>query len=167
MGGGEHPKERRRKGPSRAKKVGIAGLAATVAFVGGWEGLRLVAYRDSVGVPTICYGETQGVAMGDTATKAECNAMFRERLAEFEAGIRACVAPWSDLPVKTRIALVSWAYNVGVGGACRSTAVRRFNAGDYRAGCDAVTWWDKAGGRTLPGLVNRRTAEHELCVEDL
>lgn len=166
MGDGTHPKERRRK-PGRAKKAGVAGLALTVAFVGGWEGLRLVAYRDPVGVPTVCYGETRGVEMGDRHTEAECDAMLIEALEDFEQGIRRCIEPWSDLPVKTRVALVSWAYNVGVGAACGSTAVRRINAGQYRAGCDAVTWWDKAGGRTLPGLVNRRAAEHALCVEDL
>jgi lysozyme len=157
----------KRKRMSRAKKAGVAGLATTIAFVGGWEGLRLVAYRDVVGVPTVCYGETRGVEMGDSYTKAECDDMLSEALAGFEAGISACVEPWDNLPVKTQIALVSWAYNVGVGGACRSTAVRRFNAGDYRAGCAAVTWWNKAGGRTIPGLVNRRTAEHKLCVADL
>lgn len=153
--------------PSRAKQAGVAGLAATIAFVGAWEGLRLTAYRDVVGIPTVCYGETKGVQMGDSYTKEQCDDMLADRLAEFEAGISACIEPWDDLPVKTRISLVSWAYNVGVGGACRSTAVRRFNAGDYRGGCDAVQWWNKAGGRTIPGLVNRRAAEHRLCVADL
>lgn len=152
---------------SRAARAGVAGLALTIAFVGGWEGLRLAAYRDPVGIPTVCYGETRGVEMGDRYSKAECDAMLVEALRGFERGISECITPWHRLPEKTRIALVSWAYNVGVGAACRSTAVRRFNAGQYRAGCDAVKWWDRAGGRTLPGLVNRRAAEHKLCVADL
>jgi len=149
----------------------VAGMAATITFVGGWEGLRLEAYSDVVGQETICYGETKGVQMGDTATKAECDTMLASRLEEFENGISACIQPWERLPVKTRISLVSWAYNVGVGGACRSTAVRRFNAGEFRGGCDAVTWWNKGtikGRRvTIPGLVNRRAAEHALCLADL
>lgn len=159
------------EGPSRKKKAGVASLAATIAFVGGWEGLRLSAYTDPVGVPTVCYGETRGVSLGDRHTKAECDAMLVDRLAEFEAAVSGCVNTWGDLPQKTRIALVSWAYNVGSGAACGSTAVKRFNAGDYRGGCQAVTWWNKGtiGGRkvVIKGLVNRRAAEYDLCMEEL
>jgi lysozyme len=146
-------------------------MAATIAFVGGWEGLRLQAYKDSVGVPTVCYGETRGVEMGDSYTKAQCDAMLVAALAEFEAGVSNCIDPWRDLPVNTQIALVSWAYNVGIGAACGSTAVKRFNRGDYVAACDAITWFRKGtiGGVkvVIPGLVNRRSAEYNLCVEDL
>ncbi|MBI6628312.1 lysozyme [Pontibaca salina] len=155
------------KPKSQAKKGAVAGLALTIAFVSGWEGTRYVAYRDPVGIPTICEGITKGVQMGDTATRAQCDAMLTRELETHERGLDACLDPPTPLPVKTKVALVSWTYNVGVGGACRSTAVRRFNAGDYRGGCDAVTMWNKAGGRVLPGLVNRRAAEHKLCLEDL
>ena len=58
-------------------------------------------------------------------------------------------------------------YNIGVGAFCRSTARRRLNAGNVRGACDAATWFNKAGGRKIPGLVNRRTAEHKLCLEGL
>ena len=60
----------------RLKKTGAftaAGLIA-VGIVGGFEGLRTKAYRDVVGVPTICFGETRGVKMGDTATDAQIGA---------------------------------------------------------------------------------------------
>lgn len=153
------------------KTKSVAGAVATLVFVGGWEGLRLTAYRDVVGVPTICYGETLGVKMGDTATKAECDAMLIASLKKHEAGLDRCLRPPTAIPTKTKIALVSWTYNVGVGAACSSTAVRRFNAGDYHSGCESVTWWNKGtvnGKRvTIPGLVNRRAAEYSLCVADL
>ena len=152
-------------------KGAVAALGATVAFIGGWEGTRLAAYRDVVGVPTICQGLTEGVKMGDTATQEECDARFAVELARYERGIAGCVRDYPKLPVRTRIALVSWTYNVGIHGACNSTAVRRFNAGNYRSGCDAVKWWDKgtvAGRKVrIPGLTNRRAAEHRLCVADL
>ena len=50
-------------------------LAVAVSVVGGFEGLRQSAYLDPVSIPTICYGETRGVKLGDTRTKAECDAM--------------------------------------------------------------------------------------------
>lgn len=149
------------------KSAGVAGLAATVAFVGAWEGLRLTAYRDVAGVATICYGETLGVTLGNRATRTECDALLIISLTKHEQGLDVCLQPPDPLPVKTRIALVSWTYNVGVSAACSSTAVRRFNAGDYHGGCEAVTWWTRAGGRVIRGLVNRRAAEYTLCVEDL
>jgi len=152
---------------SKAAKGAAAGLALTIAFVSGWEGTRYVAYRDAVGIPTICEGIIKGVQMGDTATRAQCDVMLTRELATHENGLDKCLKPPSPIPVKTKIALVSWTYNVGVGGACRSTAVRRFNAGDYRGGCEAIKMWNKAGGRVLLGLVNRRAAEFHLCIEDL
>lgn len=156
---------------SRTKKAGVAGLALTIAFIGGWEGTKYVAYRDVVGVPTICQGLTKGVKMGDIATPSECDKRFAEELTHFENGVKRCIKPWDTLPVKTQVSIVSWAYNVGIGGACGSTATKRFNYGNYRGACDAMTWWNKGtinGKRVrIQGLANRRAAEHKLCVEDL
>jgi lysozyme len=60
--------------------------------------------------------------------------------------------------------LTGWAYNVGSGAACRSTLAKRANAGDWRAACDQLLRWDRAGGAVVRGLTNRRAAEHRLCV---
>lgn len=60
------------------------------------------------------------------------------------------------------IAFVSLTHNMGVGGFCKSTTAKRLYAGDLKGACDAGKWWNKAGGRTVRGLVNRRAAEHEL-----
>lgn len=156
--------------PSK-KQVGVAGLALTVAFVGGLEGTRLVAYRDVVGVPTICQGLTENVKMGDVATQAECDQRFAEELTKFEKGVSSCIGSWAQLPVKTKISIVSWAYNVGIHGACTSTAAKRFNAGDFSGGCAAMKWWDKGrvNGKLIRinGLAKRREAEYRLCLEEL
>ncbi|WP_299817489.1 lysozyme [uncultured Roseibium sp.] len=139
--------------------------AAAIALVGAWEGLRLTAYRDVVGVPTICYGETLGVKLGDRHTKTECDAMLLASLKKHEAGMRKCLKRPDTIPARSYVAFVSLTYNIGVGAFCRSTAVRRLNRGDVEGGCDAATWFNKAGGRKIRGLVNRRAAEHELCRE--
>lgn len=145
-----------------AKARRAAGWAAiAVACVAGFEGLRTVAYRDPVGIPTLCFGSTTGVKMGDRKTVDECKALLVEELETFARGVDACVSvPMSD---SRKAAMVSFAYNVGTGAFCKSTLVRRLNAGDPGA-CDELRKWTKAKGITLPGLVRRREEERRLCL---
>lgn len=150
----------------KTRLAGTVGVAA-IALVGAWEGLRLVAYKDVVGVPTVCYGETYGVKMGDRHTKAECDAMLLASLKKHERGMRKCLKNPDAIPPKSYVTFVSLTYNIGVGAFCRSTARKRLNSGDYKGACNAATWFNKAGGRTIKGLVNRRSAEHRMCLEGL
>lgn len=152
---------------TRLKKAGAltgAGLLA-VALVGGWEGMRTKAYRDIVGVPTVCFGETRGVKMGDEYTPDECRQMLGDGLVEFEQGIQRCLTQPAAIPDKVYVASLSLAYNIGTGAFCRSTVARRLNDGDYRGACDAIPAFNRAGGRVIQGLVNRRKAERELCLQ--
>jgi len=144
-----------------------AGGAITVAaaFIAPWEGVEMRAYRDIVGVPTICYGETRGVKMGDTATLAECQTMLAVAVGQFEAGIRPCLP--KKLSDKTRASFISVAYNIGIGAFCKSSMSRRALAGDMKGACDALLMWNKAGGKVVRGLTNRRNAERKLCLEGL
>ena len=152
----------------RVKAAGVM-LAAVVALalpmVQKWEGRSLVAYRDIVGVATICDGETRGVRMGDRASPADCDRMTEAAVAEFEAAIRPCLP--ADLPIASRAAFVVTAYNIGSAGFCKSSMSRRALAGDLRGACDALLMWTKAGGRVVQGLVNRRNAERALCLKGL
>jgi GH24 family phage-related lysozyme (muramidase) len=139
-----------------------------VPFIGKWEGLELKAYRDIVGVLTVCYGETKGVRAGDSYTRAECDAMLAREVITYRRGLHASItaeAQATHLAPLLDVAFVSLAYNVGISAAGRSTAVRRLNAGDIVGACEALTWWNKAGGRVIRGLVNRRTEEHKICLE--
>lgn len=139
-----------------------AAVALAVALIAPWEGEELRAYRDIVGIPTICFGETRGVHMGDVATRAECQTMLAKAVGEFEVKIRPCLP--ATLPEKTRAAFISAAYNIGSGAFCASSMSRKAKAGDLRGACDALSLWNKAGGRVVRGLTNRRTAERELCL---
>lgn len=151
---------------SRLKKS--AGLmAAAVALVGAWEGLRLVAYRDVVGVPTVCFGETRGVKMGDRYTAEQCREMLGDALAEFETGMRRCLTAPDAIPPKPYVTFLSLSYNIGTGAFCRSTLVRKANQGDIRGACDEILKWNRAGGRVLKGLTNRRKEEHRICLDGL
>lgn len=147
---------------SRGKQIGAV-LAALITLVGGFESLRTYAYRDPVGIPTICFGETRGVEMGDTATIEECRQMLGDRLVEFSSGVDKCLT--RPVPDKPYMAFVSLAYNIGTGAFCKSTVVKRSNVGNLRGACDAILMWNKAGGMVLPGLVKRREVERALCLE--
>lgn len=152
--------------------TGIAGLltgagALAVATIGQFEGLRLVAYQDVVGVWTACYGETKNIRPGMKFTREQCDVMFIDRLQEFETGMRRCLAAPDALPDKTYVSFLSVTYNIGVGGWCGSSMVRRANAGNLTGACDALLMWNKAGGKVLKGLTNRRQAERRLCLEGI
>lgn len=152
---------------SRLKKGGAA-AAVAVALIGGFEGLRQNAYPDPAtgGKPwTVCYGETLDVRKGDYHTIAECKAMLIQSLEKYANGIENCVK--APLPDDRFVALVSFSYNVGVGAACKSSVVKLINAGQTRAGCDALMRWNKAAGITFPGLTKRRAKERELCLRGL
>lgn len=140
-------------------------IAAAVALIGPWEGRELRAYRDIVGVWTICYGETRGVGPGQTATPAECETMLAKGVSDFAGEIARCLP--QGLPVKTHAAFISAAYNIGSGAFCSSSMSRRALAGDLAGACDALLLWNKAGGKVVRGLVNRRQAERKLCLEGI
>ena len=149
---------------SRLKK-GSAAAAVAVTLIGGFEGLRQNAYPDPAtgGKPwTVCYGETQDVHKGDYHSIAECKAMLIDSLQKYANGISACVT--APMPDDRYVALVSFAYNVGVGAACKSSVVRLINQGRIREGCDALMKWDRAAGIRFPGLTKRRAKERELCL---
>lgn len=153
----------------KGRKAGLAGaiasgwLALAVSFIGPFEGLRMTVYRDIVGVPTVCYGETRGVRMGDSYSREDCDAMLGDAIIEFESGVRGCLS--RELAAPRRVAMVSLAYNIGVAAFCRSTLVRLANEGAaWPRICDEFLKWNRAGGRIVAGLTRRRQAERELCL---
>jgi len=151
---------------SRFKKS--AGIAAIVAsLVAGFEGVRTVAYYDPPNIPTICYGETRGVKITDTATLDQCKAMLNASLDEFSTVLDRCLP--ADLPEPSYVAFLSTAYNIGAPAFCGSSMAKRANAGNLEGACDALLMWNKttiAGVKVaLPGLTKRRTSERELCLK--
>ena len=157
-----------RKSAAATAAAGI--LAASAAFVGPWEGERLEAYLDRVASPpvwTVCFGETRGVQQGDRYTASECSTMLAAALADYRAALIGCIPSLPDQPQGVQVALTSWAYNVGAGAACGSTLARHANAGRWTDACNQLPRWNKAGGRVVQGLTNRRAAEQQLCLQSL
>jgi lysozyme len=147
-------------------KKGTAAAGIAIALIGGFEGLRQNAYPDPAtgGKPwTICYGHTVGVRPGDRKSIEECKALLVSDLQAYASGIEACVT--APMPDTRFIALVSFAFNVGVKAACGSSVVRLINQGRTKEGCNALLKWNRAAGIVFPGLTKRRQREQAFCLE--
>ena len=124
---------------------------------------RIAPYRDAVGIVTIGWGNTRfenGAAVKMTdgpISQKRADALFAYWLADFDRKVRAF------LPVGCgegpHAAFLSFAYNAGVTAAENSTAATRLRNGDLKGAGEALTWWNKAGGKVLKGLQRRREAE--------
>lgn len=143
---------------------------AGLEIVKHYEGLRLKSYRDPVGIWTIGYGTTTAAGVGIdvrpnmTITEQEADTYLRRALDKFAGEILPAM---KREPTQNQFsAMLSLAYNIGPTAFKKSTCLRRFNAGDIEGAADALTWFNKAGGKVLRGLVRRRAAEHELFLAD-
>ena len=141
--------------------VGV--LLIATPFVGGWEGLVLKASYDPVGIPTGCYGHTRGVTLGDQYTVEQCELLLNLELMEYLHAVDDYI--YVPMPDTRRAALTSFAYNVGIENFKRSTLRRLMNNGSTAEACDELKRWVFAKGIRLRGLVRRRDAERELCLQ--
>lgn len=135
-----------------------------IAMVKRFEGCVLHVYLDAVGLPTVGWGRMdKSLKVGDKITQAQADKFLEEDLARFEAG----VAKLLTRPVTSNefSALVSFAFNVGLGALGKSTLLKKVNNKMVGAEQEFLKW-TRAGGKVLPGLVKRRQAEMELFLEE-
>lgn len=147
--------------------VGVLSLSATgLIGIASYEGFSEKAYIPIKGdVPTIGFGSTEGVKMGDTITVPQALDRLRRDITVAESAISRCVrVPLSQGELD---AYTSLAFNVGTDAFCRSTLVVKLNGGDYAGACEEIKRWVYAGGRRVPGLVARREKEYATCVGDV
>lgn len=124
------------------------------------EGLRLTAYKCPADVPTIGYGSTgPHVRMGMTITADEAEDLLVRDLSRFEKGVAEMGGTMTQGQFD---ALVSFAFNLGLGALKTSTLLRKHLAGDHAGAAAEFGRWVNAGGRRLNGLVTRRAAEAKL-----
>lgn len=136
-------------------------------IVQNFEGLErqlpnglIAAYLDQVGVPTIGWGHTHGVHIGQIASRAECEAYLAQDLAVAEAAVSELVKV--ALNSNQYDALVSFTFNVGTGALQGSTLLRLLNEGNYQGAADQFGRWVNGDRGPLPGLVARRAEERAL-----
>lgn len=138
-----------------------------IFLIKSFEGLRLKPYLCSAGKPTIGYGNTYyedgtPVKLSDpeiTIQRAE--ALLINKLKEFENRVKFLLK--QDLTDNQFGALVSFAYNVGVGNLKKSTLLKKVNSHPLHKDIRfEFLKWNKAGGVILKGLQRRREAEADL-----
>ncbi|MBS1740727.1 MAG: lysozyme [Bacteroidetes bacterium] len=136
------------------------------ALIRHFEGCKLQAYQDAVGIWTIGYGNTffsgsRPVKKGDTITQDRAEDLLKLVVEKFAISVDAMVK--RHIKQHEFDALVSFCYNCGIGNLEKSTLLRKVNA---NAPADEIAAefmkWDKAGGKVLPGLTRRRLAESYL-----
>lgn len=137
---------------------------AGLALVKEFEGCKLVAYQDIVGVWTIGYGETKNVHPGMVITQAQADQMVEDRYDEFEAGVLKLLTV--EVTQNQLGALTSFAYNLGLGSLAGSTLLKLVNAhSPASVVAPQFARWNQAGGKPVDGLTRRRAAEAALFLK--
>jgi lysozyme len=126
------------------------------------EGYRGEAYEPVPGdVPTIGFGTTEGVKMGDRITPERALIRLLGDANKFEKAVKRCVSV--PLHQYEFDAYVSLTYNIGEGAFCKSTLVKLLNQQKYEEACKQILRWDRFKGQPLPGLTKRRMEEYQKC----
>jgi lysozyme len=133
---------------------------AGIDLIKRWEGCRTKAYRCPAGVWTIGYGHTGTAMPGMSISYDKAEELLEQDLQRFEKAVKTLVT----VPINQNQfdALVSFTYNVGVKAFGGSTLLSLLNQKKYLPASDQFSRWTKAGSKTLPGLVLRRSEERDL-----
>ena len=146
--------------------TGMALSAAGLLAIADFEGFRPEAYIPVAGdVPTIGFGHTADVKLGQSVTVPEALNLLREDVRDAEQAVKNCI----DVPLAQEEfdAFVSFAFNVGTANYCGSTLVKKANAKDYDGACHELKRWVFKGRTKIAGLVNRRDLEFLRCMGEL
>ena len=134
------------------------------ALIKKFEGCETKAYLCSAGVPTIAFGRTKNVKMGDTCTQEQADAWLEEELEEYTGYVNDAVT--QTLDQNQLDAMVAWTYNLGPTNLRSSTLLSVLNEGKMQEVPQQMRRWNKAKGKVLPGLERRRLAESMLFEGD-
>ncbi|HIF9238271.1 TPA: lysozyme [Photobacterium damselae] len=146
-------------------------LLAALALTGAFEGYRLVAYQDSGGIWTACYGETLGIKPKQVFDHETCEAMFSSSLQRHNRPLEAIP---HALPPQVHLASLDLAYNIGIHAFQRSTLHRHLQDADYEAACQQFIRWRYVNGKDCRdranqcyGIVIRRSLVQQLCLGEI
>lgn len=147
---------------NRTQVASLALSAAALVGIVVHEGYSDRAYIPVPGdVPTIGFGTTGGVKMGDRTTPTRALQRALTDINKFEGALKRCVTV--PLFQHEYDAYLSLSYNIGSHAFCNSTLVRKLNAQDYAGACTEILRWDKFKGTSLTGLTKRRQDEFNQC----
>lgn len=145
--------------PVRSLSLTAAGLVAILLH----EGYKDKAYIPVPGdVPTIGFGTTQGVKLGDKITPEKAVVRALSDVNKFEGALKECVTvPLTQYEYDV---YVSVSYNIGSKAFCNSTMVKLLNQEKYPEACAQLKRWVYSGGVKYQGLVDRREKEYNSCM---
>ncbi len=115
-------------------------------------------------VPTLGFGTTEGVHLGDATTPPKALARALVDIGKYEGALKHCVVV--PLAQNEYDAYISLSYNIGSAAFCGSTLVKKLNGGDYAGACEEILKWDRFKGKPLRGLTLRRQGEYKKCIGD-
>lgn len=138
------------------------------------EGVELKPYRDSVGILTVCVGETQKIIPGKIYTLKECMALYEAQYQTYSSRTLALYNDTAKAVVTPEIhaTMTDMSYNIGVAGVAKSSMIRNLNAGKPKEACDSILKYKYAGGRNCTvrsnncyGVWKRRLKWHKVCLK--
>jgi lysozyme len=131
-----------------------------IALSEGYSDTAIIPVKGDV--PTVGFGSTEGVKMGDRTTPPKALARALQDIQKYEGAVKKCVVvPLYQYEYDTYI---DFAYNVGTGAFCRSTLVKKLNATDYAGACKELLRWNRVDGVVVSGLTKRRQRGYEQCI---
>lgn len=152
-----------------ATKVGGGLSAAGLILIVAFEGFSPVPYKDSVGVWTDGFGNTNEVVPGKPVSVPQALERLERNTTIAGKAVTRCVQ--AEMTQGQYDAFVSFTFNVGEGNFCRSTMAKKANAGDMIGACNEFDRWMYAGGKDCRirsnncyGIVERRQKEKALCL---
>jgi len=157
-----------RAAPAEKEALPAAWLAPSLAIIKEFEGCKLKAYQDVAKVWTVGWGTTiidgQPVGASTAITQAKADDLLGKDLGGRVDRLFKLLPMASKWGAKQQAAVISWAYNVGLGAVEDSTLRKRLLAGEAPIVVipQELPKWSKAGGQELPGLLRRRNAEVAL-----
>ena len=147
----------------KRNEIAAISLSATaLVAIALHEGYKDMAYIPTPGdVPTIGFGTTNGVKLGDKTTPTQALNRAMVDIQKFEGAVKSCVQV--PLTQGEYDAYISLSYNIGSSAFCNSTLVKRLNQSEYALACQEILRWNRFQGKELAGLTKRRQEEYLKC----
>jgi lysozyme len=147
----------------KRNEIAAISLSATaLVAIALHEGYKDMAYIPTPGdVPTIGFGTTGGVKLGDKTTPTQALSRAMVDIQKFEGAVKSCVQV--PLTQGEYDAYISLSYNIGSSAFCNSTLVKRLNQSEYALACQEILRWNRFQGKELAGLTKRRQEEYLKC----
>lgn len=147
----------------KRNEIAAISLSATaLVAIALHEGYKDMAYIPTPGdVPTIGFGTTNGVKLGDKTTPTQALSRAMVDIQKFEGAVKSCVQV--PLTQGEYDAYISLSYNIGSSAFCNSTLVKRLNQSEYALACQEILRWNRFQGKELAGLTKRRQEEYLKC----